>query len=173
VEVPALIQLTASGEDRLDTRIDAISAGLRAIRIVDASRRWRSKTPLTNIDITTIRSTADDLRNEIRVLRNQTAPDVIDESAFAFASLALKALPSPGATSADAAFATRQLEGLVSDLEFMLSSANPDIIVAKRIEAVFLRASDLVQSKFGRTGETLEQDEDMKSKFETNAIAYP
>lgn len=118
------------------------------------------------MDIMTIQSTADDLRNEIRILRNQTAPDAIDETAFAFTSLTLKSLPSPAAAGTDASSAAQRLEGLASDLEFMLSSATPDITIAKRIETVFLRASDLVQSRFGRTGETFEQGEDNTSELE-------
>lgn len=152
---------TGSRQNRLHSRLDAISVGLRAVRLVDATRRWRSHVPFTDTDITAIRSAFADLRNEISVLQNENAPDATDETAFAFASLALQAMPV-SASQIYPASPVQQLESLASDLDAMLSGQVPDETVADRIEATYKRTSDLVQSNTGRTGELFEENDELK-----------
>jgi hypothetical protein len=156
-------QVATSRDNRLHSRLDAISAGLRAIRLVDAAQRWASGVPFTETDRATIRTVAEDLRNEVRILRNQDAPDVTDETAFAFATLALQALPRTS-SEIDSAVAADQLEYLANDLDSMLDSKSPDQVKAKRIETVFLRTSDLVNSTFGSTGEQIDDADDLHLK---------
>jgi hypothetical protein len=146
----------AGGDSRLDTRLQAVSAGLRAVRVVSAARRCRAGLALTDTDISTIRSVVSDLREEIRVLRNENIPDVTDETAFAFASLALSALPTQAENQGNSGMAARQLESLVSDIEALISSDSSELASLKRIEDVFLKASDLVGSEVGGTGEKVD-----------------
>jgi hypothetical protein len=159
-----LAPATGSRQNRLHTRLDAISVGLRAVRLVDATRRWRLRVRLTDTDIAAIKSASADLRNEISVLQNENAPDATDETAFAFASLALQAMPTPASQNYPAS-PVQQLESLASDLDAMLSGQAPDEAIANRIETTYKRTSDLVQSNFGRTGELFEENDEIDRLF--------
>jgi hypothetical protein len=145
-----------AGDSRLDTRLQAVSAGLRAVRVASAVRRRREGRPFTATDTTTINGVMQDLRNEIRVLRNEDMPDVTDETAFAFASLALSALPKTSEEKTDTRAAARQLEDLVREIGKLQLPGQPEEEPLAKLEKFFLRAGELAGAEVGRTGEKVD-----------------
>jgi hypothetical protein len=158
--------VVAAQENSADTRRQAISAGLRAARIASAAKRTRKGLKLGEIDRGTIRDVVANLRSEARILRDPTEADLGDDSSFSFVGLTLSVLPEVNTLSflpevnkdhdQDPQFLVDILGTLATTLESMLSEDPPSGEVLELIQAVFTRASDLVGSQLGSSGEIID-----------------
>jgi hypothetical protein len=140
----------------LELRMNASSVGLLAVRVAAAAARSRSGSSLNERDIEALVSVRDDLREEARVLRGESSPDVADETAFAFAGLALTALGlPPGKDELDDEAAVR-LDKVADDLEAVAGGGSVAPTTLNDIEQLFLTASAMVSESLGQTGELVE-----------------
>jgi len=155
------VHTRARGEE-LDARAQAVSAGLLAIRIASAAHRLRSGDPLTSSDRSILHNVIRDLRQEAHILRNGDTPDVLDETAYAFAGLALSTIPDRKRDIEPEAAASA-LESLAEQLTTFLDPATHDASKLELIESAFLRAGRRVGSEVGQPGERV----DGQLEFET------
>lgn len=144
----------------LDVRLNASSVGLLSVRVAAAAARKRTTGHVNEHDVETLRLVSKDLREEAQILRHETAPDAGDETAYAFAGLALRALGAPTTSSGDDVEtdedAAARLDAIAGELEQIAAGSPLSDSALERIERVFFSANDLVSASIGRTGETLE-----------------
>lgn len=150
----------AAAWDGLEVRMNASSVGLLSIRVAAAAARRRVSGSVNERDIQSLRLATEDLRDEARVLRRESSPDADDETAYAFAGVALTALaatdPTQEATEGAEELAAVQLDALADDLALLASGADISEEMLERIERLFFSANAIAARRLGGTGETLE-----------------
>lgn len=97
-----------------------------------------------------------DLRTEAAVIRGQSSPDVGDESAFAFAGLALDALGRDSEAAGADESAADSLAEVADSLETLVDGHVPAADRLAELEQIFLRASDMASSNLGHVGDFAE-----------------
>jgi hypothetical protein len=152
--------MVGAWDSSLEFRMSASAVGLLSVRVAAAAARVRSGGHVNERDRAALEAVAADLREEARVLRGQSAPDVTDETAYAVAGVALTALGQRDGAQADVVASDEDLAGrldeLAAQLEALASGSEMDEQVVARIETVFLRAGALVSDSLGQSGELLE-----------------
>ncbi len=149
-----------------DLRTNAASVGLQAIRVAAAAARLLGGNPLSDRDRLTLGTVSADLLQEAQVLRHELMPSVLDESAYAFAGVALSALSTGAHHSPSEEDAAQELEDLAKLLDQMQSQDPvPDTRSLTRIQDIFFRANELVRVALTRSGELIEGNEDTSTTF--------
>jgi hypothetical protein len=152
--------MVGAWDSSLEYRMSASSVGLLSIRVAAAAARVRAGGDVNDRDRVAVQTVAADLREEARVLRGESSPDVTNETAYAVAGVALTALrqregTATSLTSNETALAS-QLDDLALELETFASGASVGESSLTRLETVFLQAGALVTDSLGQTGELLE-----------------
>ena len=141
----------------LEARMNASAVGLLAVRVATAAARSRSGAPLNERDVAAVAVVRDDLREEAKVLRGEAAPDVSDETAYAFAGVALNALGVSGTSDTDRdADAAAQLDEVADELDALAQGRQVAPKELESLENLFLIASSMVSERLGQTGELVE-----------------
>jgi len=155
--VPRQGAMVGTWSNGLELRMSTSTAGLRAVRVASAAARLRLGGELRTRDAADLKSVSGGLRDEARVMRGEALPDIDDETAYAFAGLALRALSARGpAPVRGEEGAAHQLDQLAAELEEVASGERVEGQVLQRIEDLFLATSSMVSEALARTGETVE-----------------
>lgn len=157
---PGYRSMVGAWDSSLEYRMSASAVGLLSIRVAAAAARVRSGGEVNDRDRVAVQSVAADLREEARVLRGESSPDVTNETAYAVAGVALTALSQRESSSSptvdrESDLAVR-LDDLASELETLADGSLKGDDSLARLEKVFIRASALVSDSLGQTGELLE-----------------
>lgn len=140
-------------------RMSASTAAVMATRVSGAMARAQRGESLFPEDLSTIRSVADDLRGEARVLRGEARPNVNDETSYAFGGASLRALQAnrvpTGAASRDAA---TSLDELAAMLEDVATGSRRDETALETLRVLFKAVGAAVSAGLARTGESVERD---------------
>jgi len=137
-----------------ELRLNASSAGLLAVRVAGAVAHRRAGDDLTERDRRALSSVMTDLRGEASILRGAADPDLVNETAFAFADLALSALNgAQQKAEADADRAADSLDEIANELDLLANGSEIDPARLETVERLFMRASRLASDSLGRAGE--------------------
>jgi len=151
--------MVGAWDSSLEFRMNASAAGLLSVRVAAAASRARVTGHIHERDRDAVLRVAKDLREEARVLRGESPPNVDDETAYAVAGVTLTALQGRDdqrTAPQDDAHLAAGLDELATQLESLADGTQSNQAVLRQLEQLFFRAGGVVSDSLGQPGELLE-----------------